>query len=141
MKVVGVHQFLSGSMKVQIASLMEKLDAWTTVILQGPLIGKSFGRVFTMVWPTLHYSIAVSTILESAVAGITKEIYKVLCPNLGQIVPTLLPLATLLWPSLVLASPTFTGSKVPQPSTSFLKSAMVTWLITTSFSVSWSGHS
>jgi len=49
-KVVGVHQSLSGSMKVQIASLTEKLDAWQPGPLpyvKVTLIGKSFGKVFT----------------------------------------------------------------------------------------------
>jgi len=34
-KVVGIHQSLLGSMKVQIASLTKKSDAWATAILQG----------------------------------------------------------------------------------------------------------
>jgi len=43
-KVVGVHQSLSGSMKAQITSLTEKSDAWATAILMGHLDRKSFGR-------------------------------------------------------------------------------------------------
>ena len=45
-KVVGVHQSLSGSMEAQIISLTEKSDAWATAILQGHLDQKSFGKVY-----------------------------------------------------------------------------------------------
>jgi len=34
-------------MKAQIASLMEKSDAWATAILQGHLDWKIFGKAFT----------------------------------------------------------------------------------------------
>jgi len=35
-----------------------------------------------MIWPSLHYPLAVTTILESAAAGITKTFYKALLPKL-----------------------------------------------------------
>jgi len=36
-----------------------------------------------MIWPFLCYPLAVSTISESAMAVITKKLYKVLLPKLG----------------------------------------------------------
>jgi len=36
-----------------------------------------------MIWPSLCYPLAVSTISESAAAGITKKLYKALLPKLG----------------------------------------------------------
>jgi len=47
MKVVGVHQSLSGSMKAQITSLTKKSDTWATAIQQGHLDWKFFGKVCT----------------------------------------------------------------------------------------------
>jgi len=68
-------------MKVKIASLMEKSDAWAIAILQGHL--EIFWQGFhTMIWPSLCYPLAVSTIPESTVAGITKNLYKALLPKL-----------------------------------------------------------
>jgi len=36
-----------------------------------------------MIWPSLCYPLAVSTISENTVAGITKQLYKALLPKLG----------------------------------------------------------
>ena len=47
-KVIGVHQSLSGSMAAQITSLTEKSDAWDTAILQGHLNQKNSGKVYTL---------------------------------------------------------------------------------------------
>jgi len=53
-KVVSVHQSLSGSMAAQITSLTEKSDAWATAILQGHLDRKIFWQgLHTMIWPSL----------------------------------------------------------------------------------------
>jgi len=83
MKVVGVHQSLLGSMKVQIVSLTEKSDTWATAILQGNLDRKIFWQgLYTMIWPSLHYPLAVSSIHEAAAAAITKKLYKALLPTL-----------------------------------------------------------
>jgi len=66
-------------MKAQIASLTEKSDAWATAILQGHLDQKMFWQgLHNMIWPTLCYPLAVSTILEAVAAGITKKLYKAL---------------------------------------------------------------
>jgi len=82
--VVGVNQLLLGLMKVQIVSLTEKSDAWATTILQGHLDWKIFWQgLHTMIWPSLHYPLAVSSILEAAAVGITKKLYKALLPKLG----------------------------------------------------------
>ena len=83
-KVVGVHQSLSGSMKAQITSLTEKSDARATAILQGHLDRKIFWQgLHTMTWPSLHYPLAVSSISEKAATGITKKLFKALLPKLG----------------------------------------------------------
>ncbi len=84
MKVVGVHQSLLGSMKVQIVSLTEKSDTWATAILQGNLDKKIFWQgLYTMIWPSLCYPLTVSSISEAAAAGITRKLYKALLPKLG----------------------------------------------------------
>jgi len=83
-KVVGVHQSLSGSMKVQITSLTEKSDAWATAILQGHLDRTIFWQgLYTMIWPSLCYPLVVSFISKTAAAGITKKLFKALLPKLG----------------------------------------------------------
>jgi len=90
-KVVGIHQSLSGLMKAQIVSLTKKSDAWATAILQGHLDWKIFWQgLHTMIWPSLHYPLAVSSISEAAAAGITNKLYKALLPKFGdnQLYPT-----------------------------------------------------
>ncbi len=52
-KVVGIHQSLSEFLKVQIASLTKKLDAWVTTILQGHLPSKNL-----LARPT-HHDLAI----------------------------------------------------------------------------------
>jgi len=83
-KVVGVHQSLLGSMKVQITSLTEKSDAWATAILQGHLDRKIFWQgLYTMILPSLCYTLAVSSISETAAEGVTNKLFKALLPKLG----------------------------------------------------------
>ncbi len=83
-KVVRVHQSLSGSMKAQITSLTEKSNAWATAILQGHLDRKIFWQgLQTMIWPSLWYPLAVSSIPKKAATGITKKLFKALLPKLG----------------------------------------------------------
>jgi len=83
-KVVGVHQSLSGSMTAQITSLTEKSDIWATAILQGHLDRKIFWQgLHTMIWPSLWYPLVVSSISEKAATGITKKLFKALLPKLG----------------------------------------------------------
>ncbi len=82
--MVGVHQSLSGSMDAQITSLTEKSDAWATAILQGHLDRKILWQgLHTMIWPSLRYPLAVSSISEKAATGITKKLFKALLPKLG----------------------------------------------------------
>ena len=83
-KVVGVHQALSGSMKAQITSLTEKANTWAMAIHQGHLDRKIFWQgLHTMIWPSLWYPLAVSSISEKAATGITKKLFKALLPKLG----------------------------------------------------------
>ncbi len=83
-KVVGVHQSLSGLMKAQITSLTEKSDAQATAILQGHLDRKIFWQgLHTMIWQSLCYPLVVSSISEKAAMGITKKLFKALLPKLG----------------------------------------------------------
>jgi len=70
--VVGVHQSLSGLMKVQIVFLTEKSDAWATTTLQGHLDQRIFWQgLHAMIWPSMHCPLVISSISEAAVAGIT----------------------------------------------------------------------
>jgi len=39
--------------------------------------------LYTMIWPSLHYPLAVSSISEKAAIGITKKLFKALLPKLG----------------------------------------------------------
>jgi len=83
-KVVGVHQSLSGSMKAQITALTEKLDAWATTILQGHLDQRIFWQgLHTMIWPSLCYPLVVSSISEKVATGITKNCLRHCYLNLG----------------------------------------------------------
>jgi len=83
-KVVGVHQALSGSMEAQITSLTEKSDTWAMAIQQGHLDRKIFWQgLHTMIWPSLQYPLAVSSMSETAATGITKKLFKALLPKLG----------------------------------------------------------
>jgi len=83
-KVVRVHQALSSSMEAQITSLTEKSNTWATAIQQGHLDRKIFWQgLHTMIWPSLRYPLAVSSIFETAAIGITKMLFKALLPKLG----------------------------------------------------------
>jgi len=79
-----VCQSLSSSMKAQIISPTEKSDAWATAILQGHLDRKIFWQgLHTMIWPSLHFPLVVSSISKKAATGITKKLFKALLPKLG----------------------------------------------------------
>ncbi len=70
-------------MKAQITSLTEKSDIWATAIHQGHLDRKIFWQgLHTMIWPSLQYPLAVSSISETAATGITKKLFKELLPKL-----------------------------------------------------------
>jgi len=134
MNVVSVHESISESIKLQIISRTKKLGAWATTILKGHLDQKIFWQgLHTMIWPSLHYPLAVSTISESAAARNSKKFYKALLPKLGtnHLYPT--PLHILLLPSLASAFLIYIGNKVLQLFDSFLKLALVTQLTATSF--------
>jgi len=109
------------SMTAQIASLTEKSDAWATAILHGHLDWKIFWQgLHTMIWPSLHYPLAVShSISEAAAVGITKKLYKALLPKLGanHLYSTALCYTPLSY--LDLDSQTYTGNQVPQLYNSF----------------------
>jgi len=137
-KVVGVHQSLSGSMAAQIISLTEKSDAWATAILQGHLDRKIFWQgLHTMIWPSLRYPLAVSSISERAATRITKQLFKALLPKLGANRSYLTDLCFTPWHYSDLDYLTFTGSKVPLPSVSSLKLAMAFQLTLISYNVPW----
>ena len=71
-------------MKAQILALTEKSNTWAMAILQGHLDWKIFWQgLHTMIWPSLQYPLAVSTIPEVAAVGITKQLFKALVPKLG----------------------------------------------------------
>jgi len=121
-KVVEVHQALSGSMKVQILALTDKSNTWATAILQGHLDWKIFWQgLHTMIWPSLRYPLTVSTIPEAAAAGITKQLFKALLPKLGanRSFPQALRYAP--QPLVAWVYPISTGNKVQQLSDSFWK--------------------
>jgi len=70
-------------MEAQITSLTKKSDTWATAIQQGHLDQIFWQGLHTMIWPSLRYPLAVSSISEIAAAEITKKLFKTLLLKLG----------------------------------------------------------
>ncbi len=86
-------QALSGSMLPQFNHLCQQADAIATAFVAGYLPqNTAWLGLMTMLWPSLHYSLPVTSFLDLQCLQITQKLYCGLLPKLGVVCSFPLPL-------------------------------------------------
>jgi len=92
-KAVGVFQSLSGSMAPQFNHLCQQDDSIANAFAAGYLPqNTAWLGLTTMLWPSLHYSLPVTSFSESQSLQITQKLYWGLLPKLSMVCSFPLPL-------------------------------------------------
>ena len=83
-EVVGVWQAIDGNMKQQVAVMKKKATDLGEMIQKGYLPRNLVWQSFrTMIWPSLRYPLAATTITEEESTEITASLYKHFLPSAG----------------------------------------------------------
>jgi len=106
--VVGVTQSLIGDSTPALAALRQKADQWQDVLKSNFLPRSLMWRTLTQVlWPSLRYSLGITTFSPSQAALVVSRLYQTLLPRLG--VNRHFPMA------LRFALPKYQGLGLPNP--------------------------
>jgi len=82
--VVGVIQALSGTQKPALMDLQGKANAWEQALQKGLIpCSLAWMALHWVIWPSLSYSLAVTSFSESQALATTSHLYRTLLPWLG----------------------------------------------------------
>jgi len=85
-KAVGIYQALSGSMLPQFDHLCQQADSIATAFAAGYLPrNTAWLGLMTMLWPSISYSLPVTSFSELQCLQITRKLYRGLLPKLGVV--------------------------------------------------------
>jgi len=85
-KAVGIYQALSGSMLPQFNHMCQQADSIATAFAAGHLPwNTAWLGLMTMLWPSIRYSLPVTSFSELQCLQITQKLYRGLLPKLGVV--------------------------------------------------------
>jgi len=81
---VGIVQSLLVNQKPALLAIQAKALVWETALWQGFLpCSLAWLALHCVIWPSLRYSLAVTSFLEQQALSITSKLYHMLLPCLG----------------------------------------------------------